>query len=82
MMRSTWVGRWIGQALGSFTHWFMAAVLTTVFPKLVSLVAPGYVFVFFAAMMGVQLLWVITAVVETKGTALEDVAATLRTAHG
>src|SRR5215813_9631737 len=30
-----------GQTLGSFTHWIFAALLTTVFPKLVSEVAPG-----------------------------------------
>jgi sugar porter (SP) family MFS transporter len=61
-----------GQTLGSFTHWIFAALLTTVFPKLVSAIAPGYVFSFFTAMMCLQLLWVITMVPETKGVSLEQ----------
>ncbi|MGA2776207.1 MAG: sugar porter family MFS transporter [Steroidobacteraceae bacterium] len=62
-----------GQALGSFTHWACAALLTTVFPKVVSAFPPGYVFAFFAAMMLLQLLWVRFRVVETKGVPLEQV---------
>ncbi len=61
-----------GQTLGSFTHWIFAALLTTVFPKLVTAIAPGYVFSFFTAMMCLQLLWVITMVPETKGVSLEQ----------
>ena len=61
-----------GQALGSFTHWFFAALITTLFPKVVTVVAPGYVFLFFCGMMVVQLLWVQTMVIETKGVPLED----------
>ena len=62
-----------GQALGSSTHWIFAALLTTFFPKMVSVFAPGYVFLFFCCMMVLQLVWVKTMVVETKGVALEDV---------
>jgi MFS transporter, SP family, arabinose:H+ symporter len=62
-----------GQALGSFTHWIFAAALTTFFPKLVSVFPPGYVFAFFAGMMMLQLLWVKTRMVETKGVPLEQV---------
>jgi len=62
-----------GQALGSSTHWIFAALLTTFFPKMVSVFAPGYVFLFFCGMMVLQLVWVKTMVVETKGVALEDV---------
>src|SRR5213075_2133243 len=40
-----------GQSLGSFTHWIFAALLTTFFPKMVSAIPPGYVFLFFAGMM-------------------------------
>jgi MFS transporter, SP family, arabinose:H+ symporter len=61
-----------GQALGSFTHWFFAALLTTLFPKVVSLFAPGYVFLFFCGMMILQLLWVALMVPETKGITLEQ----------
>ena len=62
-----------GQSLGSSTHWIFAALLTSFFPKMVSVFAPGYVFLFFCAMMMLQLLWVSTMVVETKGVPLEDV---------
>jgi SP family arabinose:H+ symporter-like MFS transporter len=60
-----------GQALGSFTHWAFAAFITTLFPKVVTAFAPGWVFVFFAGMMVLQLLWVWLMVPETKGVSLE-----------
>jgi SP family arabinose:H+ symporter-like MFS transporter len=62
-----------GQALGSFTHWICAALLTTFFPKMVSAVHPGYLFSFFAGMMCLQLLWVKVMVPETKGVSLEQI---------
>jgi MFS transporter, SP family, arabinose:H+ symporter len=62
-----------GQALGSFTHWIFAALLTTFFPKMVSVFPPGYVFTFFACMMVLQLIWVKTMVPETKGVPLEQI---------
>jgi MFS transporter, SP family, arabinose:H+ symporter len=61
-----------GQALGSFTHWMFAALLTTFFPKMVTAFPPGAVFSFFCGMMVLQLLWVKTMVPETKGVALEQ----------
>jgi SP family arabinose:H+ symporter-like MFS transporter len=61
-----------GQALGSFTHWIFAALLTTFFPKMVTAFAPGYVFLFFTFMMTLQLIWVKTMVPETKGVPLEQ----------
>jgi sugar porter (SP) family MFS transporter len=62
-----------GQALGSFTHWIFAALLTTFFPKMVSAFAPGYVFLFFCGMMVIQLVWVKAMVPETKGVSLEKI---------
>jgi sugar porter (SP) family MFS transporter len=62
-----------GQALGSFSHWFFAALLTTVFPKMVTAFAPGYVFLFFCGMMVLQLIWVKFMVPETKGVPLEQI---------
>jgi len=62
-----------GQALGSFTHWIFAALLTTFFPTMVTAFAPGYVFLFFCLMMCLQLLWVRTMVPETKGATLEEI---------
>jgi MFS transporter, SP family, arabinose:H+ symporter len=61
-----------GQALGSFTHWIFAALLTTFFPKMVTSFAPGYVFLFFCGMMVLQLVWVKLFVPETKGISLEE----------
>ncbi len=61
-----------GQALGSFTHWIFAALLTTFFPKMVTAFPPGAVFLFFCAMMVLQLIWVKLMVPETKGVPLEQ----------
>ena len=62
-----------GQALGSFTHWIFAALLTSFFPQMVTSFAPGYVFLFFAGMMVLQLVWVRLMVTETKGRSLEEI---------
>ncbi len=62
-----------GQTLGSSTHWFFAALLTTCFPRAVTHFQPGCVFLFFCGMMVLQLIWVKTMVVETKGVPLEQV---------
>jgi len=56
----------------------MAALITSVFPSLVALFAPGYVFAFFCTMMILQLIWVQTMVVETKGLPLEAVIQRLK----
>jgi SP family arabinose:H+ symporter-like MFS transporter len=69
-----------GQALGSFTHWIFAALLTSFFPTMVSAFAPGYVFGFFAGMMVLQLVWVKTMMIETKGASLERIQERLRAA--
>ena len=62
-----------GQTLGSTTHWVFAALLTTFFPKMVSVFPPGYIFSFFTFMMVLQLIWVKTMVPETKGVPLEQI---------
>jgi sugar porter (SP) family MFS transporter len=62
-----------GQALGSFTHWVCAALLTTFFPGMVAAFAPGCVFLFFCGMMVLQLVWVRLMVPETKGVSLEEI---------
>lgn len=61
-----------GQALGSFTHWIFAALLTTFFPQMVTAFAPGQVFLFFCGMMVLQLVWVHFMVPETKGVSLGE----------
>ena len=61
-----------GQALGSFTHWFMAAAISWTFPMFAT--ASGWrTFAFYAAMMFLQLLWVLFVMPETKGTSLEQI---------
>ncbi|MSU68344.1 MAG: MFS transporter [Opitutia bacterium] len=67
-----------GQALGSFTHWIFAALLTTFFPQMVTVFAPGYVFLLFCFMMVLQLIWVKLMVPETKGKTLEQIQGDLR----
>jgi len=61
-----------GQALGSFTHWFMAALISWTFPMVASR-SGGHTFAFYAAMMVLQLLWVIVVMPETKGVPLEQI---------
>jgi len=69
-----------GQALGCFTHWLFAALLTTVFPLMVKLSGAdaqpqraGIIFLFFCFMMVLQLIWVKFMVPETKGVSLEEI---------
>lgn len=59
-----------GQALGSFTHWAMAAVVSWTFPVMAEK-SGGYPFLFFAAMMLLQFFVVKFMYVETKGKSLE-----------
>ncbi|MCS7237410.1 MAG: sugar porter family MFS transporter [Thermoguttaceae bacterium] len=61
-----------GQALGSFTHWFMCALISWTFPAIAK-VSGGHAFAFYAAMMVLQLLWVIYIMPETKGIPLEKI---------
>lgn len=60
-----------GQALGSFTHWIMAAIISWFFP-MVAEWSGGHVFIFFAICMVIQLVWVLTKMPETKNISLED----------
>jgi sugar porter (SP) family MFS transporter len=62
-----------GTALGCSTHWLFAALITTLFPTVVSAFAPGYIFAFFAFVMVLQLIWVTVMVPETKGVPLEQI---------
>ncbi|MHA6246941.1 sugar porter family MFS transporter [Pontibacter sp. CAU 1760] len=62
-----------GQALGSFTHWFMAAVIAFAFPYITSTLGGGTTFLIFAGMMVLQLLFVWKIMPETKGVSLEEI---------
>ncbi|MCD4768747.1 MAG: sugar porter family MFS transporter [Bacteroidales bacterium] len=60
-----------GQSFGSSTHWVLAAIIPSLVPLLFSTVGAGVVFMFFAIMMVLQLLFVIFIMPETKGLSLE-----------
>jgi sugar porter (SP) family MFS transporter len=60
-----------GQALGSFTHWFMAAAISWTFPVFAE-ASGGHIFTFYALCMVGQLIWVLLAMPETKGISLEQ----------
>lgn len=60
-----------GQSLGSFSHWFMNALISGLFPLLAAS-SGGYPFAFFAVMMVVQFFVVLLAYPETKGLSLEE----------
>jgi sugar porter (SP) family MFS transporter len=61
-----------GQALGSFTHWFMCALIAWTFPMFAE-TAGAHVFAFYAGMMVLQLLWVLFVMPETKSIPLEEI---------
>ncbi len=61
-----------GQAFGSSTHWFFAATITLVFPRMAEALPPAAIFGFFSFMMCLQLLWVKLMVPETKNVPLEE----------
>lgn len=61
-----------GQALGTFAHWFMAAVISWTFPMIAE-ISGGHTFAFYAVCMVGQLLWVIYIMPETKGVSLEQI---------
>lgn len=63
-----------GQSLGSFSHWFMAAVVSQSFPMAAAAksIGPGRSFIFFALCMVVQAVFVWKVLPETKGVSLEQ----------
>jgi sugar porter (SP) family MFS transporter len=63
-----------GQGLGSFTHWFFAAIITFLFPIIVESGSSGsgHSFAFFSIMMILQALVVWKYFPETKGKSLEQ----------
>lgn len=65
-----------GQALGSFTHWIWAAVVSWTFPVIAE-TSGASAFGFFAAMMVLQLALVWRFLPETKGVSLEQIQQTL-----
>ena len=72
-----------GQSLGCSTHWIMAAFVTSVFPFFANNknIGPAKIFLFFAVMMVLQLLWVLFKMPETKGVSLEKMEKNLSDQH-
>jgi sugar porter (SP) family MFS transporter len=70
--------RALGQSFGASVHWVFAAIITLVSPIFIDdkngilKENPWPIFAFFAFMMVLQLVWVLTKVPETKGVSLED----------
>lgn len=61
-----------GQALGSFVHWVMAALISWTFP-IIAAQSGGHTFAFYAICCVGQLIWVILVMPETKGISLEKI---------
>jgi sugar porter (SP) family MFS transporter len=64
-----------GGALGSSTHWIMAAIISWIFPVIVERIQNGvsYSFLFCSLMMVLQLLFIWRVLPETKGKSLEQI---------
>lgn len=71
--------RAMGQSFGASTHWVFAALITLITPVFLDKDNgifknnPWPIFAFFAFMMVMQLIWVLTKVPETKGKSLEEI---------
>lgn len=67
-----------GQSFGASVHWVFAAFITLITPAFLDKDSgifkdnPWPIFAFFAFMMVLQLVWVLTKVPETKGVSLEE----------
>lgn len=70
--------RALGQSFGASVHWVFAALITLLTPVFLDAENgifkdnPWPIFAFFALMMALQLVWVLTKMPETKGVSLED----------
>jgi len=71
-----------GQALGSSTHWLMAALIAFSFPYMAEVIGPATSFLIFSLMMVMQLVFVLTIMPETNGTSLEELDTKLEKVNG
>ena len=64
-----------GGALGSFTHWIMAAIISWTFPVIVQNIPNGgvYSFIFYSFMMLLSFIFIWRVMPETKGRSLEEI---------
>ncbi|WP_231758647.1 sugar porter family MFS transporter [Microbulbifer elongatus] len=63
-----------GTSVGTGTHWVLAAAITLLMPYFLTQFEPGQIFMFFAFMMVLQLLFTVKLMPETKGKTLEQLA--------
>jgi MFS family permease len=79
--------RAMGQSFGASVHWVFAAIITLISPVFLDAENgifkdnPWPIFAFFAFMMLLQLVWVLTKVPETKGVSLEELERRLVKEH-
>jgi len=72
-----------GQSFGASVHWIFAAIITLITPVFLDKSNgifkenPWPIFAFFAGMMALQFIWVLTKVPETKNVSLEQLEAQL-----
>ena len=66
-----------GQAVGTSTHWILAALIPALVPLLFSSIGAPVMFGIFTFMMLLQLVWVLFVMPETKGVSLETLSASL-----
>ncbi|AHF16961.1 MFS transporter [Niabella soli DSM 19437] len=70
--------RALGQSFGASVHWVFAALITLITPVFLDANDgvfkdnPWPIFAFFAFMMFLELVWILTRVPETKGASLEE----------
>src|ERR1700730_17125479 len=69
-----------GQSLGSFSHWFMNALISGIFP-IMAVSSGAYPFVFFSVMMVLQFFVVLFVYPETKGFTLEEMQKEMAIQH-
>lgn len=68
-----------GQSLGASTHWVFAALIALLMPFFLSVFTPATIFIFFAFMMVLQLVFVLFVMPETKGRTLESISDEVQT---
>ncbi len=69
-----------GQSLGASAHWIMNGIIAALFPVIAVKMSRAVPFYFFAVMMAVQFVVVLTIYPETKGRTLEQLQAQLERA--
>jgi MFS family permease len=70
--------RGAGQGVATMTNWMANFIVSLLFPVLLASIGEGWVFLLFAVVNAVALVFVRRRVPETKGRSLEEIEADLR----